>query len=1138
VNESQSTNRSGHREVLRGVATTTAVVVIGLCVWSVLKGSAASPVDLSSLKAAVSTHKAVREQQPKTGTSIPSRLPPDEGPEADQSDEAAGRGEWLYRIRAFPHRHIPRGARMRAFEQVRRMRVAIEATGALSSDSAQHWTLVGPQPTFDGYSGRVTSIVVDPKNSNTIFLGGAEGGVWKSTDGGVVWKPLTDSQPALGIGSLAIDPSNSDVIYAGTGEQNFNYDAYSGVGVLKTTDGGSTWTVLGSDVFDQQGIGALAIQPGHPEVILAAADAGVYWSGDGGASWQYVLSGPATDVVFDPTTGSAYAAVGGPFEIPYAGVYKSVDGGVTWKASNGSAAKALPSSSKIGRIALAISPSSHNTIFAGVSDPNNASPLGLYKSTDGAGSWTRTGSSAYCGGQCWYNNVLAVNPANSKMMIGGGVSLMFSADGGATWSFAGRDLHVDQHAVAFTHDGSRVFVGNDGGVWASSAKNTSFEWLNLNSTLALTQFYAGLSIHPSDPAISFGGTQDNQSLAFSGSLKWRSVTCGDGAATAIDPIHPANVYITCAGLQPGGHFFVIQKSATGGGAGTYVEADNGLSAAEGVPFVPYITIDPTDPQNLYFTGNQHIYQTTNGGGSWKAISPDVTSGFLWPCAIAVAPSDSNTVYSGSCDGVVKVTHKALSGSASAWRDISAGLPGNAVTHISVDPGSPMKAYATMSGFQAGHVFLTQDGGNNWTDISGNLPDLPANDLVIDPDLAGTLYLATDMGVFWTNDTGKVWSPFGAGLPNAAVLSLAFQEASRTLRAATHGRSVWDLLVPVQGLNLIPAVSSISPSQISLEGSQILTVNGQNFSSGSVVYWNGQPLPTTFVSSTQITASLTGSDAGADGLVAVSVVTPEPGGGASLPQYVKVGPNPAIYPGAFLNAASFLPGTGVAPGSIVSVFGANLASADATLEGIPLSPNLGGSSLGVSDLVSGFTGLAPLFFVSPGQINFQVPWEAVPFQSSVFTPLSGGAEGAGVTVNIAFFAPGIFTVNQSGSGQGTVTNAVTGQLAAPVGKYANSQPVKRGDYISIYCTGLGLVDSPPADGAAAPGKPLAKTLVTPVVMIGAVPATASFSGLAPGFVGLNQVNVQVPTNAPTGDAVPLSISDGQGDNSNVVTIAIR
>ena len=392
------------------------------------------------------------------------RLRPHAYREADPPEQAADRENWLYKIRAFPHRHFPRGARIRAFEQVRRMRSLIETSASSSSDSALHWTLVGPQPTFDGYAGRVTSIAIDPKDQNTIYIGGAEGGVWKSTDGGATWKPLTDFEPALAIGSLAIDPSDSSVVYAGTGEQNFNADAYAGAGILKTTDGGSTWTVLGSDVFDQLGIGSLAIEPGHPDVVLAASDGGVYRSADSGATWQNVLAGPATCVLFDPTNGDSYAAVGGAFPTPSTGVYKSLDGGVTWKPSNGSASNALPPSSNSGRIALAISPLSHY-IYAGVADLSGVSSLSFYKSTDGASSWSRLGGTAYCPRQCWYNNALAVNPANSQMLVGGGVDLLYSADGGVTW-YAGvhqQRVHVDQHVVAFTADGSRVLVGNDGG---------------------------------------------------------------------------------------------------------------------------------------------------------------------------------------------------------------------------------------------------------------------------------------------------------------------------------------------------------------------------------------------------------------------------------------------------------------------------------------------------------------------------------------------------------------------------------------------------------------------------------------------------------------------------------------------------
>jgi len=1004
------------------------------------------------------------------------------------------------------------------------------------TESSQRWTLIGPQPTYDGFSGRVTAIAINPLDPNTVYLGGAEGGVWKTTDGGARWKPLTDFQPALAIGSLAIDPSNPNVIYAGTGEANFNGDSYFGMGVLKSTDAGVTWTLLDSTDFEYLSIGSLAINPANTQVLLAAASfGGVFRSTDGGQTWTNVLQGLSTGVVISPKGDKAYAAMvsfGGA-----SGIYQSADSGVTWTISNGSGANTIQVPTDAFRITLAMAPSAPGTLFAGlVVSTSTASPLAaFYKTTDGGATWTLIPGQGYCENQCWYNNVLAVSPVDPNRLIGGGVRLKESTDGGATWTAAAAAyVHVDQHAVAFTPDGSKVFIGNDGGVWSSATTGGPYGWTELNDTLALTQFYAGISIQPGNPAISLGGTQDNGTLTYSG-IQWQYLSCGDGAATAIDPINHNNVYISCAGVTPGRG--VIGRSSAGGAAGSFRIADAGISAIEGVPFPPYLTIDPTNPQNLYFTGNQHIYQTTDNAGNWTAISPDVTGGALWPCAIAVAPSDSNTVYSGSCDGAAHVSHNALSGTASTWQDISSGLPGQAITHITVDPSSPLKAYATISGFQAGHVFVTPDGGQSWTDIAGNLPDLPASDLVIDPELPGTLYVATDAGVFWTNTAGKVWSAIGSGLPQAAVLSLAFERTSRTLRAATHGRSVWDLQVPLQGLHLIPAISSVSPTQLPLNGANAtLTVNGSNFTSASNVMINGTSHPTTFVSASQLTAVPATTELSQDELLTITVFTPGPGGGVSPSAYVKVGPNPAVFPNGFLNAASYL--SGAAPGSITAVFGANLALDQALFQTVPLPTVLAGASLVASDPVTAFSGSAPVFYAAPGQMNVQIPWESVPFDDLSFTPFVGNTRGPAVEIAIQNFAPGIFTADQSGKGQGSITNALTGQLAAPSGMVANAEPVKHGDYISIYCTGLGWVDNPPPDGAPAPATSLVKTIVWPIVTIGAAPATVTFSGLAPGFIGLNQINAQIPKTAPTGDAVPLTISDGAGHISNTVTIAIQ
>ncbi len=1074
----------------------------------------------------------------------PRRRRVERNPEAGEADASPVAERWLYKIRAFPHLRIPRGARVRAFEQLRRMS-APESVRAGTAGNGQQasggWTLIGPQPEYPGNSGRVTALAVDPRDNNTVFIGGAEGGVWKTMDAGTSWTPLTDTQPALAIGALAIDPSNSQIVYAGTGEGNFNGDAYGGAGVLKTVDGGRTWTLLASDMFDQMSFLALAVSPRDGRILLAAVPlAGVYRSADGGATWQNVLPGEGDNVFFDPSNSNvAYAAMGGIFGTG-TGIFKSIDAGVTWKASNGTGTTVLPPANA-GRANLAIAPSSPKTLYASFENTSNGNSTltALYTSANGGQTWTEIAGAAYCTKQCWYNDALAVSPSDAKTLVAGGVDLMISTNGGMTWSTvqSSASVHVDQHAVAFTGDGSKVYVGNDGGVWSATEASSAFTWTNLNETLALAQFYGGVSTHPTDPTVTFGGTQDNGTLQYAGTPVWAYAICGDGGATAIDPVNPKDVYAACGGVQPAVHYSVVWKSNQGGV--DFQPAEMGISGTEGVPFIPYLTIDPTNPQNLYLTGTRHIYQTTDWAATWALISPDVTADVFAPCAIAVAPSDSNTVYTGSCDGVAQVTSNALSGKSSTWTNISPGLPGNAIAHITVDPSSAKIAYATLLGFQAGHVYSTSDGGQTWKNISANLPDIPANDLVVDPDLAGTLYVATDLGVFWTNTYGRTWSELGSGLPRAAVLSLNLQRSSRTLRAATHGRSVWDLPMPLDGLNRIPEIDGAAPAQIALgSGGASLTVSGRDFAPSSVVLWNGQPRAAAFVSASEVRASLTAADVASDGLAAVSVFTPAPGGGTSGQVYVKVGTNPAVYPTGILNAASYAAGSGVAPGSIVSVFGVDFATGLSLYNSATLPSSLGGASLEVMDAAAGVNLPAPMFYVSPGQMNVQIPWETAPGDATTLQPILSGAAGGASSVTIQFFAPGIFTVDQSGGGQGSVTNAATGRLAAETGKYPSAQPIRRGEYISIYCTGLGYVDNPPPDGAPAPAKPLANTYFSPIVTIGSAQANVTFSGLAPGFIGLNQVNAQVPTNAPTGSAVPLAISDGIGDNSNTVTIAIE
>jgi photosystem II stability/assembly factor-like uncharacterized protein len=755
-------------------------------------------------------------------------LMPNKAPEEPNSQSL--RQEWFYKQRAAPHEFVPTGAHQRAMRQLEARLVEEAAARALSPDldafSAGSWTFVGPRPIQTPFSapivsGRVTALAVDPGNVNTVYLGGAHGGVWKTTDGGANWAPLTDNQATTAVGSIALDPSNSSTIYVGTGEENFSGDSYYGAGILKSTNGGATWTHMcgpfcgpvGQDGYYGGGarIGRLAVHPSNGQVLLGAVQLlsrnGVYRSSDGGNSWTRVLPSnpadpgtPGTSVLFDPHNGNvAYAALGDAFAGGTPGVYKSTDGGVSWTPANGTGANVLDLNAA-GRIVLAMAPSNSSTLYVGIANVNTRALLGFYKTTDGATNWTRlTSTPDYCTPQCNYDHVIAVQPTNPDVVYAGGAfttTLVRSTNGGATWATLQSAqnfgfLHADMHALSFFPDGNTLYLGNDGGAYKTTqvtAPNPSYT--ALNSTLELTQFYPGLSIHPTDPNISLGGTQDNGTVLFSGAPTWNQVECGDGGYTAIDFNTPSTMYTACQQVS-------IYKSTGNGVFGSWSSVVNGINPTDRNAFIAPLVMDPSNPQTLYF-GTYRVYRTTNGAASWSAISPDLTGGgsfFGVLNTIAVAPTDSNTVYVGTKDSRIQVSTNAGAVSP-VWSNRSAGLPPRVVTHIAVDRTSSTTAYATFSGFTGfgdnqGHVFKTTNGGQGWTDISGNLPNTPVNALVTVPNAPNTLIVGTDVGVFYTTNGGSSWNSLVNGLPRVAVVGLTLHSASGKVRAATHGRGAWD-----------------------------------------------------------------------------------------------------------------------------------------------------------------------------------------------------------------------------------------------------------------------------------------------------------------------------------------------------------
>ena len=718
---------------------------------------------------------------------------------AQAPDEPLLRMRYLREPRAYPFADIPLGALERGWSQMearwpqfilqrRAPRGPFDVVAA-AAGAQTAWQPIGPAPIGTAATGRLSTIAVHPTDPSVLYIGGAQGGVWKSVDGGASWSPLTDGECSLAMGSIAIDPRTPDIVYAGTGELHFSGDSYYGCGVLRSIDGGSTWTQLGSSHFDTNiggaRISAILIDPptagsATATTVYAATSVGVYRSMDSGLDWTRTLVGIATDLVLDPVTPSTlYAAIGSPNGDVRNGVYRSIDGGISWTQQT-----SFPSED-VGRIALAIAPSAPTTLYAAIQRSFQASSgagelLGIYRTTDAGGSWVRaTATNADCSTQCWYDLVIRVDPTDASTVWFGGVFMFRSTNEAATFRNALGGIHVDQHALAFDpQDPATVYAGNDGGIYRT--RNAGITWESLNSNLALTQFYPGISPHPWDPAVVLGGTQDNGTLEYAGVPTWTSVLGGDGGFTAVDAIDPSISYAETQWTQNSGFSGPRRRIAPG----SFVLLANGINTADRGLFIPPLVIEPVTPTVLYF-GTYRLYRTSNRALSWTTISGDLTQGTGRISAIAPAPSDNSTIYVGTSDGNLQVS----TNTGASWELRTAGLPDRYVTDIAVDRLLAGTATLAVSGFGTGHVFRTVDSGASWSNISGNLPDVPVNTVL---EIADRLYIGTDLGIFSSENHGATWTPFMDGLPNVAVFDLAYSNETGLALAATHGRGMFSI----------------------------------------------------------------------------------------------------------------------------------------------------------------------------------------------------------------------------------------------------------------------------------------------------------------------------------------------------------
>ena len=770
--------------------------------------------------------------------------------------------EWFLLKRGYPTGRVPP---VDALD--RAMRPTPPTTGrqpVLQLPGSQ-WVSIGPQPIFIGgnslaYEGRVTAIAPHPTIATTMYAGTDSGGIWKTTDGGVTWTPLTDALPVPAIQSLAIDPVNPQILYATTINRTY------ATRWLRSTDGGVTWSV--SSIVNDQGqtlspslcsvnVFKACIPPSSGQIFIDPTRAGspntstVFFVGashllrsdDSGRTFHAVLSlpidldfaGPTAatqnpqalylrDATLDPTRPDRlFAAVAqptcldGPCDMlnSVVSLYRSFDGGAHWTSQNLAAITpysvvntryADPGSIYVPRARVAVAPSQPDTIAIAFRDVQLNHPRVLL-SPDAGDHFAETPPPAT---SLTWPLGLAFSPTDAKTLYVSSDLVYRSTNAGLTWTTINNN-HADNIVVTFAADGTLV-IGGDGGIYTGPASQPVRV---IDGTISITEFYS-IAVHPANPLLLAGGTQDNGTAAFQGPLGWGMVIGGDGGDVLWDPTKgTTTLYGEVEWYFDQGTNVYIFLRCQAGSTSQCIVRDAGIDTTLDGPFIPRLAMDPTIPSTIWLTAEK-LFRTDDRADHWTAATPSIASSQrCWQdpvaghscanaryfVAAAVAPSNSQVVYAGTLNGDVLAT----TDRGATWHSIAgpqAGpLPVRAVNDIVIDPLSATTAYVSYSGFNsggsgAGHVFRTTDGGQTWQDLSGNLPDVPVNTLLIDPDSVATgsprvLYAGTDIGVFRVTLDGTTnWQPFGTGLPPVVVNRLAYSATSHQLFAATYGRGIW------------------------------------------------------------------------------------------------------------------------------------------------------------------------------------------------------------------------------------------------------------------------------------------------------------------------------------------------------------
>ncbi len=716
--------------------------------------------------------------------------------------------QFMSEIRAFPDIDIPADKYYKAFEYTR------DNMQELATDySPTEWTCIGPY----NVGGRSLALAFHPLDTGTIFMGSASGGLWKSTTGGLgasAWTRIETGYPSLAVSWITIDSANPNVMYIGTGE-NYGYQ-YSinngvnirvtrgmyGIGILKTTNGGTTWTKsLDWSYNNQRGVWRVMMNPKNHNVLYAATSEGVYKTNNAGGSWFQVLN---YQMVMDleinhSDTSMIFISVGNlSNDVPNAnvGIYRSVNSGATWtKLTNG-----LPSFWS-GKAMLDLYDGNQNMVYASIAnDPSSTSNsyLGMYTSTDAGLTWSlRYSNNSLMTNQGWYNNAFLVKANDPNFILIGNLDVYKTTNGGtnftkkSNWSAwntgatppgepessSANYSHADQHEF-FTNprDPNKLYCITDGGLYRSNDFGEIY--YSCNGGYVTTQFYGGFANSYQDTTWCLGGLQDNRAVFYQGNPGWYKTHQGDGFWCAVNSQNHMTSYTEYS-------YGALYRSVNGGV--TFTSIPSGGSSSSYCFSAPFVCCR-SNPSVMYL-GGINVLKSTNGGSGFTTIA-SLSSKAL---SMDVSATSTDTVYVGTVpvtNGPDATVWRSVDGS--TFTDVGAGqLPNRYPTDIHVNPNNSRDVYIVFGGFGSGHVYRSQNAGLNWTNISGNLPDVPHQCVVIDPLYPQNVYVGNDLGVYVTINGGATWYEYRTGMPYALVFDLSIVYPNRHIRATTHGNGIYE-----------------------------------------------------------------------------------------------------------------------------------------------------------------------------------------------------------------------------------------------------------------------------------------------------------------------------------------------------------